>query len=393
MSHETDTRTATGSERDAVWPVLAVATAATFWTVTAEMLPSGLMPQMSADLGVSPARIGLLVSAWALTVAVSALVLVRLTVGLDRARLLILSLGVTALATLLTAGAPGYGVTLVGRVLGAAAHGMFWALVASLVPPARLGRALALVLSGPTLAGLLALPLAAGLAPAVGWRAVVAGVAVMLGLTTVLLARVLRGRPGPPAEAGHGRWDRSGRSVLALAGAGGLVIVAHFVAFTYVTTLVRDGSGLGAGAIPAVLLVLGVTGSLGVAVSGVVSDRFPRIAAVTTAAMLPLGLGVVALAGSRPAPFLVGTVLWGLAVGAFPAVLQAGVLRRSSAAFRSLAGGVVVTVLNLGVAAGATIGGVGVVHGPVVLAALAAGVSALGVGALLVVVGSTPRGR
>ncbi|MFZ2623955.1 MAG: hypothetical protein WAX29_01750, partial [Propionibacterium sp.] len=66
-------------------PVLAVLTAATFWTVTAEMLPSGLLPLMSQDLGVSSSAIGTMVSAWAITIAVVGTPLVRLTLRFSRA--------------------------------------------------------------------------------------------------------------------------------------------------------------------------------------------------------------------------------------------------------------------------------------------------------------------
>ncbi len=360
--------------------MLAVLTAATFWTVTAEMLPSGLMPSMSEDLRVSEGAIGVLVSAWAFTIAIVGIPLVRLTIRVPRTLLLTLSLAATAPANLLTALAPDYTIALIGRVLAATAHGLFWALVvsyvATIVAPERLGRALSLVLVGPTLAGLAGLPAAALIAEHTGWRWVFTGLSLILALTALALRLILpRYRPATPIGAEPaGTWDRSAHGVVFVAVGGGFVLVGHFAAFTYITALVTNVSGLGAGAIPVILLVLGVTGGIGVFVSGLAADRFPRASLVIASGLVAAGLTLLLLGDHRPSAFVAGTVVWGFAIGAFPPILQAWVLRLASPAFRPLAGGIIVTVLNLGVAIGATLGGVILIHGQamLILAALVA---------------------
>ena len=355
-----------------IWPVLAVLTAATFWTVTLEMLPSGLLPSMSRDLGVGEGAIGVLVSAWAITIAVASVPLVRMTLRVPRTVLLTVTLAATAPANLLTALAPDYAFALIGRVLAATAHGLFWAVVvsyvASIVEPERVGRALSIVLAGPALAGLVGLPAAALIAENSGWRAVFMGLSGILALTACALWIILPRRPAfARAQEIGGVWDRSARGVVFVALAGGLVLVGHFAVFTYITALTMRLGGLGSDAIPVVLLVLGVTGGLGVAASGVASDRFPRAAIVIAAATIAVGLILLALGDGRPIVFLVGVTAWGFAIGAFPPILQARVLRVSSPSFRTLAGSIVVTVLNIGIAAGATLGGATLQRGPVVL--------------------------
>jgi predicted MFS family arabinose efflux permease len=71
-----------------------------------------------------------------------------------------------------------------------------------------------------------------------------------------------------------------------------------------------------------------------------------------------------AVGSEQPVVFITGVAVWGLAVGAFPPVLQTRVMRVSTTSFRPLAGRIVVTVLNLGVAAGATLGALLLGHGP-----------------------------
>lgn len=304
------------SERPrAVWPVLMVLTAATMWTVTAELLPAGLLPSMSRDLSVTEGMIGVLVSAWAITIAVVGIPLVRATLRVPRAKLLTISLAVTALANLLTAGAPDFTFALAGRVLAATAHGLFWALVvpyvAAVIDPARLGRALSIVLSGPTIAGLAGLPAAAFLADVAGWRAVFAGLSAFLALTALVLWQILpRHVETLGSQSPAGTWDRSAPGVIGVAVAGGLVLVGHFAAFTYITTLITGLGGFATTAIAGLLLVFGVAGGLGVAVSGFASDRFPRGAVSIAAALVALGLAVVRLGEGHSAVFAVGQAPW-----------------------------------------------------------------------------------
>ena len=111
------------------WPSLTVLGGATFVMVTGEMLPTAVLPQMSADLGVTQARTGLLVSLWALTVVVATFPLVRLTRRWDRRSVVAGALVVFAAASALTAVAPTYEAAVAGRLLGAAVCGLLWATV------------------------------------------------------------------------------------------------------------------------------------------------------------------------------------------------------------------------------------------------------------------------
>lgn len=368
--------------------MLAVLFVATFVTVTAEMLPSGLLPALSRDLGVSGAAVGALVSGWAITVAVVGIPLVRATMKIPPALLLTATLVVLAAANLLTALAPGFAIALAGRVLAAAAHGLFWArvvaYVAAAVEPARLGRALAIVLSGPTIAGLAGLPAATFVAGHTGWRAVFAGLSVAFLLTALALWLVLARRPTAQASPEPaGTRDHSARRVLRVATAGSLVLLGHFAAFTYVAALVTELGGFASTAIPVLLLVFGVAGGIGTVVSGTAADRFPRAAVAAAAALVALGLALLTAGHDRPVLFVAGVAAWGLAIGAFPPILQARVLRVSTPAFRPIAGGIVITVLNLGIAAGAAVGGAVLSQGPTVLMAIAVAASAMGTLALV----------
>lgn len=346
------------------WTALLTLAGAAFATVTIELLPAGLLPVMADDLGVSRGSVGLLVTAWALTVATLSLPLERLTRRLPRREVMVGAVLVSAAASLLAALAPGYAVVVVARIVAAAAHGLFWSLLvpyaASLVDERHLGRAVSVVLVGPTAAGIVGVPLGTAAAELAGWRAVLVAAAVVLGAAALALLAVLRpATPGPAdtdTDTGAGSRDRSLIAVAVTATFGALLLVGHFQVFTYVGPLVTRVAGMDGAALGGVLALFGATGALGLAVAGPLSDRFPRAALPVTAVVFALTAAALTTVDESTAQALVVIGVWGALIGLFPPVFQATIMRTASPAARGAAGAVVVTALNLGIALGAASG-------------------------------------
>jgi predicted MFS family arabinose efflux permease len=110
---------ASGSPGLPLWGLLALATAA-FTDVVTDLLPSGLLPQMSRALHVPEARVGLLVSAFAVTSAVAAIPVTAALRGLPRRP--VLALLATAMVALGWA-APIRAVLLLALAVWGAAFG------------------------------------------------------------------------------------------------------------------------------------------------------------------------------------------------------------------------------------------------------------------------------
>lgn len=343
------------------WLRLTVLSAAAFATVTAELLPASLLLQISDDFNVSEASTGLLVTAWALTVACASLPLVRLTARLPRHALLPLALLVLAITTAVTAIAPNYQLALVCRVIAAAAHGLFWSLLiptaASLVPPALTGRAISVVLAGPALASVIGIPLGAAVGAGVGWRTAFALLAGLL-LFGCLALRVLPLREPPSALAATSvRRDPALGMLIAVSVAGGLVLTGHFALYTYIAPLLRDLGGFDAAARATLLLIFGIGGLVGVLLSGRLSDRYPLSALTWVTAAFALSAASLALLSAGTFPAVTVLVVWGVLIGVLPPVFQTRLLRTASPGGEATAGAVGVTILNLGIAAGAAVGG------------------------------------
>jgi predicted MFS family arabinose efflux permease len=346
------------------WPSLLVLGAVTFVVVTGEMLPTAVLPQMSADLGVTQARTGLLVSMWAATVVVASFPLVQATARWDRRRVVVGAMVVFAAASVLTGLSGTFAAAVASRLLGAAVCGLLWATVnahtAAIVSERLLARAVAVVLSGATLGIVLGVPAANLAARALDWRAAflavgVAGAVVALAVRLVVVReRATEARL--PARAVHGRADPALRAVLTVAALSGLVLVGHLAVYTFIATLLGPTGARVPGGVSGLLLLFGVVSAAAVLVVGRIGDRRPEVALAVTAVAIAAALAAVGSLGTHPALDVLVVAVWGFSTGALPPLAQTMIMRLGGQRLRRTAGTVVPVTFNLGIAVGAGLG-------------------------------------
>ncbi|GEL99334.1 MFS transporter [Cellulomonas terrae] len=363
--------------------------------VTGEMLPTAVLPQMSADLGVTQARTGLLVSLWALTVVVATFPLVRLTRRWEHRPVVAGALGVFAVASALTAVAPTYEATVAARLLGAAVCGLLWATVnaqvADIVPSHGLATGVAVVLGGATLGTVVGVPLASFVAQGWDWRVAFGALAVLGGVAAVLVRAVVTDAVAPrSADERTATPVGQLRPVLVVAGLVGLVLVGHFAAFTFVTRLVADAAPGLPGGVSGALLVFGASSAVGLVLVGRVRDRWTGTALLAATMLVAASVLALSVVDGSALTGLVVLVAWGLTSGALPPLAQTLIMRTAGPEHRATAGGVIPVVFNLGIAVGAALGSVIVERsGPAALPVPAAVVVA--VAAVGLVLATRPR--
>lgn len=98
---------------------------------TSELMLAGLIPVMSADLGVSVPEAGLLISAFAMGMLVGAPVLAIVTSRWPRRTVLLAFTAIFVLTHVVAALTSSYGVLFATRVAGAFVYAGFWAVAAS----------------------------------------------------------------------------------------------------------------------------------------------------------------------------------------------------------------------------------------------------------------------
>lgn len=339
--------------------VLTVMAATVFIAITSEVLPVGLLPVISRDLGTSDSQTGLLVSAYALVVALGSIPLTALIVRWPRRRVLIGLLLLYAVSNALTAAASDYWIALGARLLGGLAHAGFFSAVfaaaVAIAPAHRSGRATAIVSSGTGLGLACGVPLGTALGTALGWRwAFLACAGVMLILAAATAAVMPSG--AAPAASATGTPIMTavrGRAVIMVAVMIVVLTLGHYTAYTYISPLLlRDG--IGVTAISVVLAAYGVAGIAGVILTGTVVDRRPR-----SALHAAIGLTVLCLLAAGlvhdPAGVIVIVAAWGLAFGMLPTLIQT-VMLRAVPRSPDAAPAVVNSAFNIGIAGGALIG-------------------------------------
>ena len=141
---------------------------------TTEFVIVGLLPTIGADLGVSLPSAGLLVSLYALGVAVGAPVLTALTGKVPRKRLLLSLMVLFTLGNLLAWKAPSYDSLIIARIVTGLAHGVFFSIgstiATSLVPKEKAASAIAIMFTGLTVALVTGVPLGTFIGQHFGWR-------------------------------------------------------------------------------------------------------------------------------------------------------------------------------------------------------------------------------
>ena len=339
---------------------------------TTEFVIVGLLPTVAADLSISIPSAGLLVSLYALGVAIGAPVLTALTGKLPRKALLLSLMALFTAGNLLAWQAPSYESLVVARILTGLAHGVFFSIgstiATGLVPREKAASAIAIMFTGLTVALVTGVPLGTFIGQHFGWRetflAVSAlGVVAFIG-SALFVPRNIAHTP-PASLLQQAKVLAEPRLLLVYAktaiGYGGT-----FIPFTFLAPILTDISGFSAGAVGWVMLVYGISVAVGNIWGGRLADRLGPIPALRIVfALLAAVLLLLQFTAPHPWLALVTVLLWGaVAFGNVPG-LQVYVVKqaeRFTPQAVDVASGLNIAAFNLGIAGAAWAGGLIVTH-------------------------------
>ena len=348
------------------WVGLLTLSAAIFFMVTSEFLPTGLLPQIAADLDVSEAQVGLLITIFAGTVVVTTAPLAALTRRFDRKHLLLAVLVLFAIANVGAAIAPDYALLVVARVIGGLAHGLFWAIAGAyagyLVPRHQIARAVAVTSGGGTVAFVLGVPAGTALGTAFGWRAAFGVIAAIVIVLLILVARFLPAvQHRPTLSTGEitlpARRDPTFPAVLFICLLVLIVVGGQNVFYTYIAPFLIDSAGFAEASVGALLFVYGGAGAIGLVLAGFLGSRFPRGGLYGMLGVVAASVAAVGLSAGVPLLVIVLLFVWGAAFGGIPTLLQTRLLHTASARVRDVGAALLTTAFNIGIGGGAAIGG------------------------------------
>ncbi|MGH8040275.1 MAG: MFS transporter [Stenotrophomonas sp.] len=339
---------------------------------TTEFVIVGLIPTIAADLGVSLPSAGLLVSLYALGVAVGAPVLTALTGRVPRKTLLVALMVLFTLGNVIAWMAPSYGSLIVARVLTGLAHGVFFSIgsiiATSVVPKEKAASAIAIMFTGLTVALVTGVPLGTFIGQHMGWRATFLAVAALgvIALIGSLLFVPRNLQRSEPATFGQQLSVLAQPRLLLVYAITALGYGGTFLSFTYLASILQDVTGFSPNAVSGVLLVYGVSVAFGNLWGGRLADRRGPIPALKLIFGL-LALVLFALTFTAHNTWLVLLTVLALGAVAFGNVpgLQVYVVKqaqRFAPQAADVASGLNIAAFNVGIAMGASLGGLVVDH-------------------------------
>ncbi len=339
---------------------------------TTEFVIVGLVPTIANDLAVSLPSAGLLVSLYALGVAIGAPVLTALTGHWQRKTVLVALMSLFIMGNLLAWLAPSYETLIVARILTGLAHGVFFSIgsmiATGLVSKDKAASAIAIMFTGLTVALVTGVPLGTWIGQEFGWRSTFLAVS-LLGLVALVGSIILV--PNNLAKSTPARVKDQLQVLLkprlllvyliTILGYGGT-----FTAFTYLAPILEQQAGFSSSFVGLIMLGYGVSVAIGNIYGGKLADKHGPISALK---VVFIGLTVIlfALTFTMNSPWLiVATVLiWGaFAFGNVPG-LQLYVVKvaeQDAPKAVDVASGLNIAAFNVGIALGSISGGFVVEH-------------------------------
>lgn len=371
------------------WAVVAVMIGI-FLLVTAEQLPIGLLSQVASSMGVTPGMAGLMVTVPGVVAAFSAPLLPVAVGRLDRRIMLTVLMAVMVAGSVLSALASSFILLLAARVLVGLSIGGFWAVAGSiaprLVPEAQVPKAMTMIFGGVAAASVLGVPLGTLLGDLSNWRVAFGALGGLSLLTAVALWCWLP--PLPPREPVRLRvlaQQFSNRGVRVAVLTTAFVVVGHFAAYTFISPILQEISGISQRHVSSLLLLYGVAGIVGNIAAGMFAGRHPYRAVLAIPSLLLIVVAVFPLLGVQPSSGVMLLMMWGAVFGSVSVSIQTWIIR--TAPNTEAATALMAFTFNMSIGLGAMLGG-RIVDGTSLPIAMWAASGLFLLGALLVL--STP---
>ena len=334
---------------------------------TTEFVIVGLVPTIAGDLGVSLPSAGLLVSLYALGVAIGAPVLTALTGKWNRKYVLLSLMALFVVGNMLAWQAPSYESLILARVLTGLAHGVFFSIgstiATGLVAKDKEASAIAIMFTGLTVALVTGVPLGTWIGQSFGWRAtflVVSGLGTLALIGSAILVPNNLKQSKPATLSEQMKVLVQPRLVLVylmtILGYGGT-----FTAFTYLAPILQEEAGFASSAISLIMLVYGVSVAIGNIYGVKLADRKGPVNALSIIfTILSIILFALTFTMHNKIAAVITVLVWGgFAFGSVPG-LQVYVVQLAEKYTPNavdVASGLNIAAFNIGIALGSIVGG------------------------------------
>lgn len=328
---------------------------------TTEFVPVGLLSDIANDFSISTASVGWMLTIYAWIVALMSLPMMMLTSRIERKKLLLALFALFIVSHGLSVFAWNFEVLVASRIGIAFAHAVFWSITASIAirvaPPGKKTFALSILATGTSLAMVLGVPLGRIIGQWLGWR-VTFGV---IGITAlVIMFSLYRLLPVMPSLF-TGSMKKlpellKNPALMGLYLFIFMIFTAHYSAYSYIEPFLKTIGLLSENFTTFLLLLFGSAGIIGSVIFGNLGERpnTPILVGCTATVMVCTAMLYFAVPHLWSISILL--VVWSAALMIVCLVMQVKVLNidaNASDMIMSMFSG----IINLGIGAGALIGG------------------------------------
>lgn len=334
---------------------------------TTEFVIVGLIPTIAEQLNVTVPSAGLLVTLYAIGVAIGAPVLTALTGRVPRKVLLVGLMVLFTLGNLLAWQSPNYESLVVARLLTGLAHGVFFSvgstIATSLVAKEKAATAIAIMFGGLTVALVTGVPLGTFIGQHFGWRETFLAVS-LIGMIAIIASLILIPN-NIKNQASASIRDQlqvlTHPRLLLIYAVTALGYGGVFTTFTFLAPMMQELAGFSAPAVSWILLAYGIAVAIGNIWGGKLADRHGAVRALSFifAALATLLLVFQFTASHSVAALLTVVVMGVFAFGNVPG-LQVYVVQKAEQYTPNavdVASGLNIAAFNVGIALGSVIGG------------------------------------
>lgn len=358
-----------------------------FLVGTSEFIIAGILDKISSSMDISLVAAGQLITVFSLVYAIGTPIIMALTSGRDRRKLLLYALGLFVIANGLAFVMPGFGLFVSARVLMALGAGVVvvtsLSIAAMIAPQGRQASAIATVIMGFTASLIVGVPLGRMIAASYDWKMVFGGIGAIGLVAMVVIALTIPSLQGEAAIPLRKQLALLKNPKMAMA-----LLVSFFwlggysIAYTYISPYLLTITGMGEKTLSTALFAFGIASLIGSKLGGYSTDRWGVKRTLTSGMLLHvITLILLTLAAHSPSVVFPLLILWSFAAWSSGPTQQYYLVTlapESSGIMLSLNS----SVMQLAMAAGAGVGGV--VVGQISLASVT-WIGAIGVGIAMVI--------
>lgn len=358
-----------------------------FLVGTSEFIIAGILDKISSSMDISLVAAGQLITVFSLVYAIGTPIIMALTSGWDRRKLLLYALGLFVIANGLAFVMPAFGLFVSARVLMALGAGVVvvtsLSIAAMIAPQGRQASAIATVIMGFTASLIVGVPLGRMIAASYDWKMVFGGIGALGLVAMVVIALTIPSLQGEAAIPLRKQLALLKNPKIAMAlSVSFFWLGGYSIAYTYISPYLLTITGMGEKTLSTALFAFGIASLIGSKLGGYSTDRWGVKRTLTSGMLLHvITLILLTLAAHSPSVVFPLLILWSFAAWSSGPTQQYNLVTlapESSGIMLSLNS----SVMQLAMAAGAGVGGV--VVGQISLASVT-WIGAIGVGIATVI--------